>query len=324
MGVKVDGDYGTMHRILKILAWRYAKASELAEILGISRQAVYYHLQRLVEWGFVIRNTRECIMATLLIPEKELYLYYEEGCLPKLIKGEECEINKQGEYYVYVANYYIRKMFPDRPSHNRRDPPIIFIDIVKKRLRQLGVENKVRGYNLILMAAILNLMAAVLWNPKPRGNNYWDRLKHLTTKGIYKNIGKFIAWYVSMKSATEVKRRYPIRECAISKERCIAIKQQRYEEYHQLIDEYYDKYRPSPKKIRCILAKMYDFLMVERLGGDRCPYGVWVLHPSLFTPDGKLDFHLPRHHHVDAKHRYRTLRMKSSFTAQEEHDNHPK
>jgi len=27
---KKDGDYGMMHRILKILAWRYATVSELA------------------------------------------------------------------------------------------------------------------------------------------------------------------------------------------------------------------------------------------------------------------------------------------------------
>jgi len=66
---------------------------------------------------------------------------------------------------------------------------------------------------------------------------------------------------------------------------------------------------------------MYDYLMVERLGGDHCPYGVWVPHPSLFTPDGRPDFHLPRHHHANAKHRYEALGVKQSFSGDCEADN---
>jgi len=207
MGVKVDGDYGTKHRILKILAWRYATANELAEILGISRQAVHYHLQCLIEWGFVVRNTEECIMATLLDPDKDLYLYYD-GDRMEIIKGDECRPNERGEYYVYAANYYIRRLFPGRPTPECRSPPKDFIDIVKRRLSQLGVLSEVKGYDLILMVATLQLMAAVLWNPKPRGDSYWVRLKHLTTKGIHQNVGKFTVWYTSLKAATEAKRRW--------------------------------------------------------------------------------------------------------------------
>jgi len=97
--------------------------------------------------------------------------------------------------------------------------------------------------------------------------------------------------------------------------------EKRREEYDRLLREDREKYAPSLKKVRWILAKMYEYMMVERLGGDHCPYGVWVPHPSLFTPDGKPDFHLPRHRHVDAKHRYGSLNVKQSFTDSEQSDN---
>jgi len=322
MSVKIDGDYGTMHRILKILAWRYAKASELAEMLGISRQAVYYHLKRLVEWGFVVRNTRECIMSIMLNPDKDTYLYYDKKGKIDIIKGDECKPNEQGEYYVYAVNYYLRKIYPERPQPSSRDSPSTFIDIVRNRLEELGVLNEVKGYDLILMAAILNLMAAILWNPAPRGDSYWVRLKHLTTRGIHRKIGKFISWYISMKAATEAKKRHPIPTCAISKEQRILIRKQRSKEYHLLLREYYDEYYPSLKKVRWILARMYDYLIVERLGGDHCPYGIWVPHPSLFSPNKKPSFHLPRHKHVTAKHRYKSLNVKRSLTDHHDSDNH--
>ena len=92
MSIKKDGDYGTMHRILKILAWRYATAREIAELLGISRQAVYYHLQRLVEWGFVVKSTKECIMA-ICLDKNQSFCIYDEGGRVKHLKEDECKPN---------------------------------------------------------------------------------------------------------------------------------------------------------------------------------------------------------------------------------------
>ena len=66
---------------------------------------------------------------------------------------------------------------------------------------------------------------------------------------------------------------------------------------------------------------MYDYLMVERLEGGHYPYGVWVPHPSLFTPNDKPDFHLPRYMHIIAKHRYSPLGVKQSFTQNHDPDN---
>jgi len=310
MGVKKDGDYGTMHRILKILTWRYATPSELAELLGVSRQAVHYHLQRLIEWGFVVRSTKECIMAECIDENRELCTYDENG-ETKFIQGGECKqrLNDDGDYYVYAVNYYVRKLFPGRPSQSFKNPPTTFINMVRTRLEKLGEASKVRGYDLILMAGILQMMAAVLWNPAPRGDSYWVRLQHLTAKGIHRKITDYIMWYISAKAVREARRRYP------------ESGEKRREEYDRLLREYREKYAPSLKKVRWILAKMYDYMMVERLGGDHCPYGAWVPHPSLFTPDGKPDFHLPRHRHVDAKHRYRSLNVKQSFTDSEQSNN---
>jgi len=329
MGVKRDGDYGTMHRILKILAWRYATAKEIAELLGISRQAVHYHLQRLIEWGFVVRSTRECIMAICLDENQHLCMYYK-GEYFKFFRNGECKPNERGKYYVYAVNYYVRKSHPDRPFPSDKSPPTIYIDIVKNRLSQIGVLDDIKGYDLFLMAAILQLMVAVLWNPEPRGESYWVRLKHLTSRGIYQSVYKFMGWYISMKAAIKVRKRHPKPNTVLpvgKSSSCIlepayvTIAKLRKREYHDLYYEYSDKYRPTLRKIRWILARMYDYLMVERLGGEHCPYGIWVPHPSLFTPDGKPDFHLPKHRHINAKHRYKSLNVKRSFTGHHNSDN---
>lgn len=329
MGIKKDGDYGTMHRILKILAWRYATAKEIAELLGISRQAVHYHLQRLIEWGFVVRSTKECIMA-ICLDENQTFCIYDEGENTKFLREGACKPNKEGKYYVYAVNYYVRKLIPGRPFPSSKSPPEICIDIIKNRLGDLGVLDKVKGYDLFLMAGILQLMIAVLWNPKPRGESYWVRLKHLTLRGIHRNIGKFISWFVSMKAAEEAKKKYPKPNTVLSVNKSpfgklepayITVAKLRKREYDELFYKYSSKYRPSLKKIRWILARMYDYLMVERLGGEHCPYGVWVSHPSLFTPDGKPDFHLPKHRHINAKHRYKSLNVKRSFTEHHNFDN---
>jgi DNA-binding transcriptional ArsR family regulator len=330
MSVKKDGDYGTMHRILKILAWRYATAKEISELLGISRQAVHYHLRRLIEWGFVVRSTKKCIMAEC-IDGNQTFCIYVEGKHMEFFRNGECnKPNERGKYYVYAVNYYVRKLIPSRPFPSAKSPPEIYIDIIRNRLRELGVLDKVKGYDLFLMAGILQLMVAVLWNPKPRGESYWVRLKHLTSRGIHRKIGKFISWYISMKAAIEARKRNPKPDNVFSVSKSpssvlepahITIAKLRKKEYYDLFYKYSDKYYPTLGKIRWILARMYDYLMVERLGGSHCPYGIWVPHPSLFTPDGKPDFHLPRHRHINAKHRYKSLNVKQSFTEHHESDN---
>ncbi len=141
------------------------------------------------------------------------------------------------------------------------------------------------------MAGILHLMAAVLWNPKPRGDSYWVRLKHLTARGIHRKIPEYLYWY------THKRIRYQVTSEAIR------------------------KFEPSLRKIRWIPVRMHDYMTVERLGGGHCPYGVWVPHPSLFTLDGKPDFHLPPHQHVKAKHRYKSLGVRRSFTQKHSSDN---
>ncbi len=322
------GDYGTMHRILKILAWRYATASELSELLGITRQAVHYHLQRLIEWGFVVRSTKECIMAICLDETQSLCIYDEEGST-KFLREGACKPNEEGKYYVYAVNYYVRKLIPGRPFPSVKSPPEICIDIIRNRLRELGVLDKVKGYDLFLMAGILQLMVAVLWNPKPRGESYWIRLKHLTSRGIYRSAYKFMSWYINMKAAIEARRRHPKPKTILPSEPSssvlepayVTIAKLRKREYDKLYYEYSVKYSPTLGKIRWILARMYDYLMVERLGGEHCPYGVWVPHPSLFTPDRKPSFHLPRHRHINAKHRYKSLKAKQSFTEHHSSDN---
>ena len=303
MSVKKDGDYGTMHRILKILAWKYATAKEIAELLGVSRQTVHYHLRRLIKWGFVIRNTKECIMAECLNETQTLCIYHEGGRI-EIFGIDKCKPNERGKYYVYAVNYYVRKLIPGRPFPSARSPPIEFIDIIKNRLRELGVLDKVKGYDLFLMAGILQLMVAVLWNPKPRGESYRVRLKHLTSRGIHQNLPKFIGWYISMKAATEARNRYPkptiasilVTSPSTQEWESLSdlVSKMRKEEYQRLLYEYDDRYRVSLKKVRWILARMYDYLLVEHLGGDHRPYGIWVPHPSLFSPNGKPDFHLPK------------------------------
>lgn len=49
-----------------------------------------------------------------------------------------------------------------------------------------------------------------------------------------------------------------------------------YKEYicSKYLAKYEQKYIQSLRKTRWILARMYDYLMVERLGGGHCPYGV--------------------------------------------------
>ncbi len=91
--------------------------------------------------------------------------------------------------------------------------------------------------------------------------------------------------------------------------------------YDNLFDKYSEKYYSTLRKIRWLLSKMHYYLMVERPGGEHCPYSIWVLHPSLFTPDGKPDFHLPKHRHINAKHRYKSLNVKRSFTNNHNFDN---
>ena len=294
---KKDGDYGTMHRLLKVLSWRYATPTELAEILQVTRQTIHYHLRRLKEWGFVVKSTRECILATC-IDENRTECILEDGT----IKTLSCQNMGGGRYYVYSSSYYVRKLFPSRPAPSLWSPPSLFIDIVRKRLNSIGVLCEVKGYDFLLMTAILTLMAAVLWNPAPRGDSYWVRLKHLTARGIKENIPKFLEWYVNTKAVKDIKKEKignPVEKRGLR---------------HDLLEKYSKKYEPSVKKVRWILARMYDYLMVERLGGDRCPYGVWVPHPSLFSPDNRPDFHLPRHHHIRAKHRFKSLGVKQSFT----------
>ena len=74
------------------------------------------------------------------------------------------------------------------------------------------------------------------------------------------------------------------------------------------------KYRSSLPKIRWILAKKYDYSMVERLGGKHCPFGIWFPHPILFTLNGEPNFHLPRRKHINTKYRYKSFNVKRSFT----------
>lgn len=323
MGIKRDGNYGTMHRILKILAWKYTTTKELATTLGVTRQAVHYHLKRLIEWGFVVRGTKECIMAICLDKNQSFCVYEERGKV-KFLENDQCRPNVRGRYYVYSANYYIRKLFPSRPSFSNKHPPLAFIDIVKNRLGNIGALNEISGYDIFLMAGILELMVAVLWNPKPRGESYWVRLKHLTVRGIHHNSLKFMGWLISMKAAKEAKRKNPLKSGKKLGSLDIMLDQialSRKIDYEELFDKYSIKYRPSLAKIRWILAKMYDYLMVERLGGKHCPFGIWVPHPSLFTPNGKPNFHLPRHKHINAKHRYKSLNVKRSFTNNQARDN---
>ena len=306
---KRDGDYGMMHRILKILAWRYATPSELSSILGISRQAVHYHLSRLKDWGFVVESTRECVLAVCFNEAWTDCILEENG----MIKPVSCDKLGSGGYYVYASVFYIRKMFPSRPAPALWSPPTTFMNLVRERLEKIGVLGETKGYDIILMAGVLHLMTAVLWNPKPRGDNYWVRLRHLTTRGIHMKLPDYIRWYMHMKAVTKVKRQKP----DIISEPIQNIKE--YKEYKEqlrfeYLAEYEQKYTPSLRKLRWILAKMYDYLMVERLGGGHCPYGVWVPHPSLFTQDNKPDFHLPQHRHVTAKHTYRPMSIKQSLT----------
>ena len=269
MGIKIDGDYGTMHRILKILAWRYATAQELAEILGVTRQAVYYHLNKLIEWGFVIRDTKECIEAICIDKDWNVCIF-EEGI--RSFK-EVCKPNAyEGNYYVYAANYYIRKLFPSRPYLS--NAPLFYLEKVRER-----VGNSMKTYDIALMASILQFMSAVLWNSRPRGDSYWVRLRWLTPRGIYEGVLKYMTWMEKYNLRTLAPRKRKPRK----------------------------DYTPSFNKIKWILSKMYDLLLVERLGGDHCPYGVWVPHPSIYV--GKPGFHLPHHKHVNAKHRFKSLRL---------------
>ncbi len=104
MGIKRDGDHGTMHRILKILAWRYSTPSKLTQMLGMTRQAVHYHLSRLKEWGFVIEHTRECILAVCID-------YTFENCdvveRDKIIGPINCKEAGKGGYYIYMLQIII-------------------------------------------------------------------------------------------------------------------------------------------------------------------------------------------------------------------------
>ena len=302
---KKDGDYGMMHRILKILAWRYATVSELAQILGMSHQAMRYHLSRLMKWGFVVKSSKECIMAVCFDRELNDCIVEKSGKAKML----SCNETGSGRYYVYASSYYIRKWFPSRPAPALWSPPTSIIEIVRKRLGDLNVFESVKGFDFLLMSSVLALMFAVLWNPEPRGDSYWVRLKHLTSRGIKENIPKFLGRYAHMKATKDVRQV------------TVGDHFEKMKTRYELLIKYSKKYEPSIKKVRWILARMYDYLMVERLGGDRCPYGVWVPHPSLFSLDGYPDFHLPRHHHVRAKHRYKSLGVRRTFTTQDNFDN---
>lgn len=235
------------------------------------------------------------------------------------IKTLSCETTGEGGVYVYSASFYIRKLFPARPAPSWWNPSTTFMDIVRRRLTELGVLESVKGYDFILMTAIITLMAAVIWNPAPRGNSYWVRLRHLTARGITEKAQSFIDWYAHMKAAKEIKE---LRR----KNNLTSIVWNPTEDspdidFLSIFIKYSEKYRPSIGKVRWILAKMYDHMMVERLGGGHCPYGVWVPHPSLFSPDGKPDFHLPRHRHIRAKHRYKSMGVKRTITVQDAFDN---
>ena len=291
---KKDGDYGMMHRILKILSWRYATASEIAQILGISRQSVYYHLSKLEKWGFVVKSSKECIMASCF-DEKFNDCIVEKN---DRIKTISCNKLGSGKYYIFASSYFIRKRFPSRPAPALWNPPISIIEIVRRRLEELNILECVKGYDFLLITSTLALMVAVLWNPEPRGNSYWTRLKYLTTRGIKENISKFMEWYVNMKAVKEIKQ--------------LGLKDhfKAMETRYRLLEKYSNIYEPSLNKVRWVLARMYDYLMVERLGGGHCPYGIWVPHPSLFSRDGNPGFHLPKHRHVKAKHRYNSLGVK--------------
>lgn len=322
---KIDGNYGTLHRILKILAWRYAKPKDIAEILGISLRSVHYHLSRLRRWGFVINSTEECIMAICLDDEwRECVVILDNN-----IRHVDCHDVGGGGYYVYASNFYIRKLFSGRPLPSIRRPPTKFINLVEERLRVIKIDNvSLSRYDIVLMAAILQLMAAVLWNPRPLGNNYWARLKHLTTRGIHNKIGDYIVWLAYARAKGELNSMlYNMEQSAPTdlenyvKE---VLRSKLYdEEFGRLFIKHYRALMPSLKKIRWILSRMYDYMMVERLGGDHCPYGVWIPHPGLFSPDGSPRTHLPRHIHVNAKHRYKGLGIKQSFIVKQSPDNQP-
>lgn len=268
-------------------------------------------------------------MAICLDEEQNYCIYYKGEYFKSFRNGECNKPNEQGKYYVYAVNYYVRKSYPDRPFPSDKSLPTEYIDIVKNRLSRVGALNEIKGYDLFLMATILQLMVAVLWNPEPRGESYWVRLKHLTSRCIYRSAYKFMSWYISMKATIEAERRHLKPKTILPSEPSssvlepayVTIAKLRKREYDKLYFEYSDKYRPTLRKIRWILARMYDYLMVERLGGVHCPYGIWVPHPSLFTPDRKPDFHLPRHKHVNAKHRYKSLNVKRSFTKHHDSDN---
>ena len=311
---KKDGNYGTMHRLLKILAWRYATPSELAKLLGVSRQTVHYHLRRLKQWGFVVESTRECIMAKCLDREWRVCILEENG----KIKTLSCETIGKGGVYVYSASSYLRKLFPARPAPSWWNPPTTFMDIVRRRLAELGVLENIKGYDFILMTAIIALMAAVIWNPAPRGNSYWVRLRHLTARGITEKVQAYIDWYAHMKAAKEIKKQ---RRKYLASTVWNPTDKSSDTDFLSVFIKYSEKYKPSIGKVRWILAKMYDYMIVERLGGGHCPYGVWIPHPSLFSPNGKPDFHLPKHRHVRAKHRYKPLGVKQTITAQDALDN---
>ncbi len=238
---KRDGDYGMMHRILKILTWHYATPSELSKILGITRQAVYYHLSRLKDWGFVVESTKECIMATCFDEEWTDCIVEENS----RVKHVSCDKLGRGGHYVYAPVFYIRKMFPSRPAPALWHPPSpTIVGLVRNKLKKLGILAEVKGYDFILMVGILHLMSAVLWNPKPRGDSYWVRLKHLTVRGIQRRLPEYIEWYLHMRAVNEVKKLEP----AIIPSPFRNLRE--YKEYlrFQHLEKYRQKYTPSLRK----------------------------------------------------------------------------